>query len=169
MRADITASLLHNPAVLYLDEPTIGLDVVAKQQMRDAIKSLNKEFNTTVILTTHDLDDIEELCHRIIMIDKGKIIYEGTLRDIKDTYGYMKTVTFECSGDIKIDLSTLKMKEEDLHYSIEDLKLTIHYNKHKVSVSDIASIVMEQNNVMDMSVQEQDIEVLVGNIYQRGV
>ncbi len=169
MRADITASLLHNPAVLYLDEPTIGLDVVAKQQMRDAIKRLNKEFQTTVILTTHDLDDIEELCNRIIMIDKGKIIYEGTLRDIKDTYGYMKSVSFEFSGDINIDLSSLQMTEEDLNVEREELKATIYYNKHKVSVSDIAALVMEQNKVLDMSVQEQDIEVLVGNIYQRGV
>lgn len=165
MRADITASLLHNPSVLYLDEPTIGLDVVAKQQMREAIRELNKKYNTTVILTTHDLDDIEELCDRIIMIDKGKIIYEGTLRDIKDTYGYIKTVSFECSGDVICDLSNL----EDVKVEIQDSKITVHYNKHKVAVSDIAKEVMDQNKVLDMSVQEQDIEVLVGNIYQKGV
>jgi ABC-2 type transport system ATP-binding protein len=81
MRADIVASLLHNPNVLFLDEPTIGLDVVAKNQMRQAIKRLNKEFNTTVILTTHDLDDIALLANRIIMIDKGTIIYQGTLEE----------------------------------------------------------------------------------------
>ena len=87
MRADLGAALLHNPKVLYLDEPTIGLDLVVKDNIRKAIKEINDKYQTTVILTTHDIGDIEELCSRIIIIDEGRKIYDGSLRDLKDTYG----------------------------------------------------------------------------------
>ena len=170
MRADIAASLLHNPKVLYLDEPTIGLDVVAKQKMRDAIKFMNQKFNTTVILTTHDLDDIEELCNRIIIIDNGKTMYEGTIRDIKDNYGYIKNVTYEViADDISLDLSQFGLSEDDLYYKVDYKTISINFNMHKISVSDITSYIMSQYKVVDMSVNEQDIETLVGNIYKYGV
>ena len=84
MRADLAAALLHNPKVLYLDEPTIGLDLVVKDSMRQAIKEINAQYQTTVILTTHDLSDIEQLCERIIIIDEGKLIYDGTIANIKE-------------------------------------------------------------------------------------
>lgn len=171
MRADIVASLLHNPKVLYLDEPTIGLDVVAKKKMRDAIKFMNKKFNTTVILTTHDLDDIEELCNRIIIIDNGKVMYEGTLSDIKDNYGYIKNVTYEIGENIncELDLSSFGLENEDLNGKIENMKISINFNKHKINVSDITEFIMKKFKVTDMSVSEQDIETLVGNIYKYGV
>lgn len=86
MRADLGAALIHNPKVLYLDEPTIGLDVVVKDKIRDAIKEMNRNFNTTVVLTTHDLVDIEELCSHIIIIDEGKKIYDGNLEGLKTEY-----------------------------------------------------------------------------------
>ncbi|MCF0149468.1 MAG: ATP-binding cassette domain-containing protein, partial [Clostridium sp.] len=92
MRADLAAALLHNPKIIYLDEPTIGLDVVVKEKVREAIKEINKKYGTTVILTTHDLKDIEELCNRIIIIDNGIKIYDGSLKDIKDNYGYITTM-----------------------------------------------------------------------------
>ena len=95
MRADLGAALLHNPKVLYLDEPTIGLDLVVKDNIRKAIKEINAKYQTTVILTTHDIGDIEELCSRIIIIDEGKKIYDGTLENLKDTYGKRRKVTME--------------------------------------------------------------------------
>ena len=79
MRADIAAAIIHNPKVLYLDEPTIGLDVVVKDKMREAIRELNQNFNTTILLTTHDMVDIEKLCHHIIIIDDGKKIFDDSL------------------------------------------------------------------------------------------
>jgi len=167
MRADIVASLLHNPKVLFLDEPTIGLDVVAKNQMRQAIKKLNEMYKTTVILTTHDLDDIALLANRIIMIDKGKIIYQGTLEELKDNYGYMKKVTFKLKQTGPSTIEELP-RSEDLIVSIEDAKILVEFNKHKYSVSDIASKVLQQFNVMDMEVQERDIEDIVGQIYAKG-
>ena len=87
MRADLAASLLHNPKVLFLDEPTIGLDVLVKEKIREAIKEMNKKYNTTVILTTHDMADIENLCNRIIIIDEGNVIYDGDLLSIKNKFG----------------------------------------------------------------------------------
>lgn len=95
MRADLGAALLHNPKVLYLDEPTIGLDLVVKDNIREAIKVINEKYNTTVILTTHDIGDIEELCSRIIMIDEGKKIYDGSLSQLIDTYGTNRKVSME--------------------------------------------------------------------------
>ena len=89
MRADIAASMLHSPKVLFLDEPTIGLDVVVKDNIRNAIKEINENDKTTIILTTHDLSDIELLCKRIVMIDKGKIVYDGDIDAMKEKFGKM--------------------------------------------------------------------------------
>ncbi len=170
MRADIAAALLHNPKVLFLDEPTIGLDVVAKQKMREAIKYMNKTFNTTVILTTHDLDDIEELCDRIIMIDNGKIMYEGSLDEIKDIYGYMKTVKFEIAHEVELpDLTPLGLAPADLSATIDFRTLVIVYNKHRIAVSEITDFVLKRYKVVDMTVSEPAIETLVANIYEKGL
>lgn len=95
MRADIAASLLHNPKVLFLDEPTIGLDVSVKDNIRRAITQINQEEKTTILLTTHDLSDIEQLCDRIIMIDKGQEIFDGTVTQLKQSFGKMKSLSFE--------------------------------------------------------------------------
>lgn len=86
MRADLAAALIHNPKILYLDEPTIGLDIVVKDKIREAIKQMQEKFHTTVILTTHDIVDIEELCSHIIIIDEGRKIYDGSLEQIKEQY-----------------------------------------------------------------------------------
>lgn len=100
MRADLAAALIHNPKILFLDEPTIGLDVLVKEKIRDAIKILNQKYQTTVILITHDLDDIEQICNHILIIDKGKILYDGIIKNIINTYGNQKTVIFDiCMGN----------------------------------------------------------------------
>ena len=103
MRADFAASLIHNPKILYLDEPTIGLDVLVKDKIRKAIKILNKKYKTTIILTTHDMKDIEELCSRIIIIDKGKILYDGNLENIKYKFGNIKTIIFKNKAKVNKD------------------------------------------------------------------
>ena len=92
-KASLVASLVHRPNILFLDEPTIGLDLVVKDNIRKAIKEINEKYKTTVVLTTHDIGDIEELCNRIIIIDHGKIIYDGTLSELKDKYGKKRKVT----------------------------------------------------------------------------
>lgn len=93
MKADLAAALLHNPDVLFFDEPTIGSDVLAKTKIRDLIHTINRERNTTIILTTHDMSDIEDLCEKMIIIDKGKLLYSGTLNELKRTYHASDTGT----------------------------------------------------------------------------
>ncbi len=169
MRADIAASLLHNPKVLFLDEPTVGLDVVAKQKMRDAIKLMNQKFQTTVILTTHDLDDIEELCKRIMIIDEGTIIYDGSIDKIKKDFGFMRQVEFEIKEDVTLDFNEkYKLSEEDLKVSRELNKISVQFNKNKISVSEITHYVMKHAFVTDINISETSIEDIVRNIYEKG-
>ena len=172
MRADIAASLLHNPKVLYLDEPTIGLDVNAKQKMRDAIKMMNQTYKTTVILTTHDLDDIQELCNRILIIDKGKIIYDGSLQEIKEKYGTTKRIEFEVKDELdetKINLAEVfNIAPEELEITREDKKLTIVFPKHKISVAQMTQEILRRFDVQDISISDANIERIVAKIYDEG-
>ncbi|MGB7595526.1 MAG: ATP-binding cassette domain-containing protein [Erysipelotrichaceae bacterium] len=172
MRADIAASLLHNPKVLYLDEPTIGLDVNAKQKMRDAIKLMNQTYKTTVILTTHDLDDIQELCNRILIIDKGCIIYDGSLQEIKDKYGTTKRIEFEVRDELldeKMDFaSVFDIDPSELEITREDKKLSIVFPKHKISVAQMTEEILRRFDVQDISIFDANIERIVAKIYDEG-
>lgn len=171
MRADIAASLLHNPKILYLDEPTIGLDVNAKKNMREAIKTMNATFQTTVILTTHDLDDIEELCQRILIIDAGKLIYDGALIDIKTKYGSDCKVSFVLKEPWKEFVDLAKMMEVDpemIHVNLVDDKLEIGFDKRQLSVATVTATIMKHFEVSDLSIQETDIEAIVARIYREG-
>jgi ABC-2 type transport system ATP-binding protein len=169
MRADIAASLLHNPKVLFLDEPTVGLDVVAKQKMRDAIKLMNHKFQTTVILTTHDLDDIEELCKRIMIIDEGTIIYDGSIDKIKKDFGFMRQVEFEIKEDVNLDFKDkYNLSEADLKVTKDISKIIVQFNKNKISVSEITHYVMKHAFVTDINISETSIEDIVRNIYEKG-
>ncbi len=173
MRADLAASLLHNPKVLYLDEPTIGLDIVVKERIREAIKEINRRYQTTIVLTTHDVDDIEELCDRMIIIDQGKKIYDGKIKEISDTYGYMRTIQVDLkySDDIeKMDFSKdFNLDEEDLKVWNEDNSLFIKFNKNKVSMPQIVSYAMEKAEVVDINIQETKIEEIIKRIYRNEV
>lgn len=100
MRVEIAASVLHNPDILYLDEPTIGLDIIAKDKIRNFIKKLNEHFGVTVILSTHDLQDVEMLCRRIILINKGAVIYDGELEQMKRQFSREKTLMVDCDEHI---------------------------------------------------------------------
>ncbi|MEO2601620.1 MULTISPECIES: ABC transporter ATP-binding protein [Clostridium] len=173
MRADLAASLIHNPKILYLDEPTIGLDVVVKEKVRNAIKQINKKYNTTVILTTHDLEDIEELCDRIIIIDKGVKIYDGSLSEIKEKYGYMTNVSIlikknELEDKININ-SYFNLDNNDLNLSDEDGKINITFNKNKISQMEIIQYFMENYILQDFSVKETSIDDIIKKIYRKEV
>ncbi|WP_045144032.1 ABC transporter ATP-binding protein [Clostridium butyricum] len=173
MRADLAASLIHNPKILYLDEPTIGLDVVVKEKVRNAIKQINKKYNTTVILTTHDLEDIEELCDRIIIIDKGIKIYDGSLSEIKEKYGYMTNVSIlikknELEDKININ-SYFNLDNNDLNLSDEDGKINITFNKNKISQMEIIQYFMENYILQDFSVKETSIDDIIKKIYRKEV
>lgn len=174
MRADLGAALLHNPKVLYLDEPTIGLDLVVKDNIRNAIKEINEKYQTTVILTTHDIGDIEELCSRIIIIDEGKKIYDGSLEQLKDTYGTKRKVTVEIrkTDQIgKLDLKkALNVEKQDfsLELDSENNQLSVTFDKNKIHVPQLLSAIMEVAEVTDIKLQETELAEIVKEIYNRG-
>ena len=175
MRAYLGAALLHNPKVLYLDEPTIGLDLVVKDNIRQAIKEINEKYGTTVILTTHDIGDIEELCSRIIIIDEGKKIYDGSLEKLKDTYGTRRKVSMEVKHVKKVKelqlAEKLGVQEEDLECSLDEVKkvLTVSFDKHKIQVPQVMNEVMKVTEVQDVQIQETELAEIVKAIYRRGL
>ncbi len=171
MRADLGAALLHNPPVLYLDEPTIGLDLVVKDNIRAAIKEINERYQTTVVLTTHDIEDIEELCSRILIIDQGKLIYDGSLADLKEKYGTTRKVTMEVS-DIKSAKKValdeyLPVTKNDYEISTDVINstITVSFDKNKLQVSDVVEQMMKHMQVKDIKIQETELAEIVKAIY----
>lgn len=172
MRSDLAAALIHNPQVIYLDEPTIGLDVVVKENVRKAIKEINLKYGTTIILTTHDLDDIEELCNRIIIIDKGKKIYDGEIKGVKEEYGYLATVEIQVKEEISLESLNIFddiYKDKDFKIDFKENKLFITFNINKISSSEIISRVMKKITVVDFAVKETSIEDIVKKMYKNEV
>ena len=172
MRADLGAALLHNPPVIYLDEPTIGLDIVVKDNIRNAIKEINEKYNTTVVLTTHDIGDIEELCDRIIIIDSGKKIYDGSLEDLLNTYGTHRKVILEVKNldkvrNLPID-KILKVKKDDYEITADDSNntLSVSFDKTQMNVSDIIENVMKETEVKDIKIVETELADIVKKIYK---
>lgn len=175
MRADLGVALLHNPKVLYLDEPTIGLDLVVKDNIRDAIREINEKYQTTVVLTTHDIGDIEELCNRIIVIDDGKKIYDGSLEELKDTYGTMRKVIMEVrnisdirgidlAGELAVPPDSFVIQAEDGSNSVE-----VSFDKNHIQVSDVIACFMKKTEVKDIKIQETELSEIVKAIYNHGL
>ncbi|MXZ09339.1 MAG: ATP-binding cassette domain-containing protein [Gemmatimonadetes bacterium] len=166
MKCDLAASFLHNPKIVYLDEPTIGLDIVVKESVRKFIKTLNKEQNTTIILTTHDLDDIEDICLRTIAIDKGKIVFDGSIQEIIARFGKYKVLIFEVK-ELEI------MQTDKLPKCMEILEVEAHYLKIRINQEEISSsqairYIMNTFDVQDISIEETSIESIVRRLYQEG-
>lgn len=175
MRADIAASLLHSPKVLFLDEPTIGLDVVVKDNIRKAIAQINSEEDTTVILTTHDLSDIELLCKRIVMIDKGKNVFDGNLHELKSKYGQMRELCFETDNTENIEerlayKNNFNVADDDIEIIIsENNNVKVRFNSNKIAVADMLGYTLNRVNVKDINVQDADIEEIIRRLYKEGV
>lgn len=173
MRADIAASLLHSPKVLFLDEPTIGLDVVVKDNIRKAIAAINAEEKTTVILTTHDLGDIETLSKRIVMIDKGRNVFEGTVSDLKESYGQMRQLNFELERAEELEKldykSRFNLSDDDIALKSDGLSCEVRFNSAHAPVSEVVSYTLATAKVSDISVKDADIEEIIRRLYQKGV
>lgn len=175
MRADLGAALLHNPKVLYLDEPTIGLDLIVKDNIRDAIREINERYQTTVVLTTHDIGDIEELCSRIIVIDEGKKIYDGSLTALKETYGTKRRVSMEIRQPEKVrelhlsELLNVRKEDCSVSYEKENNTLSVTFDKHKIQVPQLLTAVMSVTEVKDVQIQETELAQIVKEIYSHGV
>lgn len=165
MRADFAASLIHNPKILYLDEPTIGLDVLVKDKIRKAIKILNKKYKTTIILTTHDMKDIEELCSRIIIIDKGKILYDGNLENIKYKFGNIKTIIFKNNAKFNKDelikeFKKISIKENDSN------DILISFSLNKVNLDNLLLSLINKYKVEDFKINDISIEDITKELYE---
>lgn len=160
MRCEIAASLLHNPKILFLDEPTIGLDAVSKIAVRDFIKIINKEHGTTVILTTHDMQDIEALTERILLIGKGRILLDGTYAELKKRNSTHKTLTVDYMGEKLVGTDKIIIKK-DLDGHAEILVDTA-----ELSVSEVISYISSKVDVKDISVIGETAEEMVVSLYK---
>lgn len=173
MRADIAASLLHSPRVLFLDEPTIGLDVVVKDNIRKAIAKINEEEHTTVVLTTHDLEDIELLSKRIVMIDKGSKVFDGKITDLKEKYGQMRELAFVSPDENALKVlgyaEKFGLSDDDLIQEQDGTSCKIRFNSAIVPVSDMLSYTLSKINVKDINVKDADIEEIIRRLYKEGV
>ncbi len=165
MRAELAATLIHEPKIVYLDEPTIGLDLLVKEKIREFIKRVNQRNGTTVVLTTHDLGDIEELCNRVLIIDNGVLIYDGPLATIKDRFGKYRQITFETIAD----LNHLVVPEGAVVLEKEERRLSLRFDRSITSASRVSASVMSQIEVSDLSLTEPDLSMIVKQIYQGGL
>jgi ABC-2 type transport system ATP-binding protein len=163
MRGDFAAALLHSPRIVYLDEPTIGLDVVAKQAIREFIARINSERQTTIVLTTHDLADVERLCRRIILIDHGTLIYDGDIERIKTEYGRFRTLVVRFSGPVeRPELDGAQL------IASEDSTARFRFDRNLQRADLLVRQASERYSVEDVSLEEPDLESIIRRIYVEG-
>ena len=167
--SDILAAFLHNPKIVFLDEPTIGLDVSMKAKIRTLIKALNKEKNTTVILTTHDMGDVDALCRRIVIIDKGKMLYDNDIEHLKGFFGSYRTLKIRGEEDIKSQEELLKNILPEFSISSDDEWISILVDEEKTAVVDVLNTIQKNLKLKDMQLEEISTEEVIKKIYEEGV
>jgi ABC-2 type transport system ATP-binding protein len=161
MRCEIVASLLHSPQILFLDEPTIGLDAVSKVAVRNFIKKINKENGVTVILTTHDMGDVEALTDRVMLIGKGQLLYDGSFNKMKSTYNTVNilTVNYDSSCEMILPDNTVLL-------SNENSRAVLSIDTDKTSVSQVIRLLSDSLTVHDISIQSRPIEEIIAEVYE---
>jgi viologen exporter family transport system ATP-binding protein len=165
MRCDLAAALLHNPPLLFLDEPTIGLDVVAKDRIRRFLHAVNRDFRTTILLTTHDLDDIEELCRRIMIIDHGRVLYDGPLDRLKEQLLRTKLVKFVLK-DAAHAAGVAGFEREGLELErVDEMTFRIRFDRHRIATSDLIREILSAVEVRDLLIEDEPIEEIIKRIY----
>ena len=160
-RGEVTAALLHDPALVVLDEPTIGLDVVSKYAVRDFLRQLNEERGTTVLLTTHDLDDVEQLCERMMIIDHGEVLLDGPVDAFKAEHGTERTLVIDLTTAIgPLDLTTGEVT------GVEGPRQWIRFDRRHTTAAAVIAEVTARQTIRDLSIEEPDIEELIRRLYQ---
>lgn len=163
MRADIVAALLHSPKIVFFDEPTIGVDVVGKETIRNFIRELNAEDKVSMIFTTHDMQDIEKTCKKLIIIDKGSKIYDGSLQGIREEFSTMRQVDVEFASVTEIepipDVAVQRLDESD------GRKVRFSFESKKVEINALMSHLLNKYVVTDLQVSEPEIESIIRKIY----
>jgi ABC-2 type transport system ATP-binding protein len=163
MKGDIVASLIHEPPILYLDEPTIGLDIISKNRILQFLRNLNAEKKTTILLTTHNLSDVEQTCPRIMIIDKGKIVLDASQDEILKRFGGKRQLVVEFSDGVKdMRLPSGRIVKE------EENKLWIEFDRDETSAFDLIASLDKDKGITDVSIKEEDIESIVTQIYETG-
>lgn len=166
MRCEVAASLIHKPRLLFLDEPTVGLDVLVKQKIREFLRNLNETENMTILLTTHDVSDIEALCKRVLVMDKGKLIFDGLLNDLKEKWGNGTEVSFQMKKRTTAD--DLRHALGDMPCEIEQVNeyaLRVKVARSQEMLPFVLSTVMSTFEVSDVKILETSTEDIVRNIY----
>ncbi len=171
MRCEMAAALLHNPPIVFLDEPTIGLDLIAKDRIRQFLKNINRELSTTILLTTHDLSDIEELCRRVIIIDRGKLLYDGSLDELRHRLGRYNLI------NIHLDDRRHRSKLDHVlgggngieWEQADELTYRIRFDREQVSSADIIRRIVNEVPIHDIYIEAEPIEDIIKTIYSHGL
>lgn len=168
--SDILAAFLHNPKIVFLDEPTIGLDVSMKSKIRTLIHALNKKKNTTVILTTHDMGDVDALCERIVIIDKGKILYDNDIKHLRGFFGTYRTLKIRSEGDMNKHTNILEKELESYCVSVsaDEEWISILINEEKANIMDVLGTIQKSHEIRDMKLEEISTEEVIKKIYEEG-
>lgn len=167
--SDILAAFLHNPKIVFLDEPTIGLDVSMKAKIRTLIQALNKEKHTTVILTTHDMGDVDALCRRIVIIDKGKMLYDNDIEHLKGFFGSYRTLKLRVDGDLKQQSDAIQERLPDFPVTADDEWISILVDEEKAKVVEVLSQLQQAFSLRDVQLEEISTEEVIKKIYEEGV
>jgi ABC-2 type transport system ATP-binding protein len=170
MRCELAASLIHRPSLLFLDEPTIGLDVLVKENIRRFLKEINRELGTTILLTTHDISDIEALCSRVVMLDKGRIIYDGSLDRLRSEWGQGRKMHLELGRETALE--ELMRITEGLPVRWEKRgprQVTAHLANGEGTVSELLARLVQNVSIQEMHLEEPSTEEIVRRIYQEGM
>jgi ABC-2 type transport system ATP-binding protein len=160
MRGEITAALLHGPSILYLDEPTIGLDVVSKSRVREFLARVNKDLGVTIVLTTHDLSDVERLCSRVMVIDLGRLVYDGTVGDLKARHGQYRTLVVDleaANGPLAVDGAEV--------VRIEGPRQWLRFHRDHTTAAELIAGIARTTPVVDLTVEEPLIEDVIARLY----
>lgn len=161
MRVDLCAAMLHDPVLLFLDEPTIGLDVVAKERIRQFILHINRERGATVLLTTHDLQDVEKLCERVMIIDHGRLLFDGALYELVSRFGAKR----ELVVDLAEAYPSVEVEDAEV-VDTDGLRITLQFDRNNITASELIGRISAKYRIQDLSVREPEIESTVRRIYQ---
>lgn len=167
--SDILAAFLHNPKIVFLDEPTIGLDVSMKAKIRTLIHALNKKKNTTVILTTHDMGDVDALCQRIVIIDKGKMLYDNDIEHLKGFFGSYRTLKIRADGDMAQIAEEIRHALPWASVAADDHWISVLVDEEKATVMEVLAKLQQSYTIRDMQLEEISTEEVIKKIYEEGV
>jgi ABC-2 type transport system ATP-binding protein len=164
MRGDLTAALLHAPAILFLDEPSIGLDVVAKARIRELLAKINRDQGVTMLLTTHDMADIERLCKRMLIIDHGRVIYDGGVEEIRTQYGDERTVVVDLEEAAPpLDIRGARITRTD------GPRQWLRFRRSETTAAQVIAQVAASARLRDLTIEEPAIEDIVREVYEHGL